>query len=552
MILNQIYEWEEQVFRDVSHGFRPNRSPHTALKQIKTKWTGLYWFIESDIEKAFDQIHRNVLINFLKRKVKDQRLLDLLRKMFNCKILALENFYFKNDKGVPQGNVLSPLLCNIYLHELDLFMEELVKKYKKGSNPTPNDEYYKRLELTKYERTLSNEIQENRMQSKRRQLFNQGIKPYLHDGNFIRVRYIRYADDILIGVRGPKVIVEKIKNEVTIWLKSTLHLNLKKEKTKLTFAVGNKINFLGFELYKTPYNQLPYRNSRRIEKFKRIKNRLLALQDNTKKKLSKQIRFNLTKIIQQKIKLNNKPATKKVTNELGDALVHILGDKAKSSSSYREILRQLEYKLAEVILNDTNEKIKTVLAHLINPDLLDPVKFVENNREYRVQRDTTLVSKTKLSEAEFARRFTRLLKENGYEFYKNKDEEKIRFDEGVRKCLRINNIKPTCCPAEISLDAKVTEQLILVSKTRSKKGALVNNYKTLIDYFFKLQNEVSPELRETKVQYKNPKAQLKVLETKAGSRMDLPINLRVNWEIVMKRLKSRGFLNKKGRPSSVA
>ena len=552
IILNQIYECEEQVFLDVSHGFRPNCSTHTALKQIKTKWTGLYWFIESDIEKAFDQIHRNVLINLLKKKIKDQRLLDLLRKMFNCKILAPENFYFKNDKGVPQGNLLSPLLCNIYLHELDLFMEEFIKKYKKGSNPTPNDIYYKKLELTKYERTLSNEMQKNRIRSKRRQLFNQGIKPYLHDGNYVRVRYIRYADDILIGVRGPKLIAEKIKNEVTNWLKSNLHLNLKEKKTKLTFAVGNKINFLGFKLYKTSYNQLPYRNSRRIEKFKRIKNRLLASQNNAKNQLSKRIRFDLTKIIQQKMKLNNKEITKKVTNELGDVLVNILGDKVNSSSPYREILRQLEYELAEVILNDTNEKIKTVLAHLVNPGFLDPVKFVEKNREYRMQRDTTLVSKTKLSQAEFARRLTRLLKENGYEHYKNKDEKKIRFDESVRKYLRANNIKLTYYPTEISLDAKVIEQLIPVSKTRPKKGALVNNYKILIDYFFKLQNTVSLELRETKAQSQNSKARLKVLETKEGSRMDLPINLRVNWEMIVERLKSRGFLNKKGRPSSVA
>ena len=552
IILNQIYEWEEQVFLNVSHGFRPNRSPHTAANQIKIEWTGLYWFIESDIEKAFDQIHRNVLINLLKKKVKDQRLLDLIRKMFNCKILAPENFYFKNDKGVPQGNVLSPLLCNIYLHELDLFMEELIKKYKKGSNPTPNDIYYKKLELTKYERTLSNEMQENRTRSKRRQLFNQGIKPYLHDGNFIRVRYIRYADDILIGVRGPKLIAEKLKNEVTNWLKSNLHLNLKEKKTKLTFAIGNKINFLGFQLYKRAYNQLPYRNSRRIEKAKRIKARLLALQDNVKTQLSKRLRFDLTKIIQQKIKLNNKAITKKVTNELGDVLVNILGDKVNASSPYREILRQLEYELTEVILNDTNEKIKTVLAHLVNPDFLDPVKFVENNRNYRMQRDITLVSKTKLSEAEFARRFTRLLKENGYEHYKNKDEKKIRFDESVRKYLRANNIKLTYYPTEISLDAKVTEQLVPVSKTCPKKGALANNYKTLIDYFFHLQNTVSPELGVTKAQSQNSKARLKVLETKKGSLIDLPINLRVNWKMIIERLKSRGFLNKKGRPSSVA
>ena len=552
IILTQIYEYEEQVFLNVSHGFRPYRSTHTAVEQIKKKWTGLYWFIESDIEKAFDKIQRNVLINLLKKRIKDQRLLDLLRKMFNCKILAPENFYFKNENGVPQGNVLSPLLCNIYLHELDLFVEELVKKYKKGSHPTPNGNYYKKLELTKYERTLSNEIQENRKRSKRRQLFNQGIKPYLHDGNYIRVRYVRYADDILIGVRGPKLVAEKIKDEVRNWLKSNLHLDLKEKKTKLIFAVGNKINFLGFVLYKTPYNQLPHRNSRRIEKIKRVKNRLLAVKDNVKKQISKRIRFDLVKIIKQKMKLNNKAATKKVTNELGNVLVNILGDKVNLSTSYREILRKLEYELSEVILNDTNEKVTTLLAHLVNPDLLDPVKYVKSNRSYATQRDTTLISKTKLSEAEFARRFTHLLKENGYEHYKNKDEKRIRFDESVRKYLRANSIKLTYYPVEASLDTETRKQLIPLSKTRPKKGALVNNYKVLINYFFKLQNSLSPELRVTKSQSQNSKARLKVLESEKGSLMELPINLRINWQTVVERLKARGFLNKKGRPSSVA
>ena len=138
-----------------------------------------------------------------------------MRRMFNCRILAPQNFYFKTNMGIPQGNILSSLLCNIYLHELDVFMTELQKKYYKGKRPTPNEKYYKKLELTKYERVLKNEIQNKIKRSRRRQLFNQGIKPYLHDGNFIRMRYIRYTDDILIGIRGPKEIAEKIKTSIS-------------------------------------------------------------------------------------------------------------------------------------------------------------------------------------------------------------------------------------------------------------------------------------------------------------------------------------------------
>lgn len=215
LIINQIYEFEDKVFLNVSHGFRTNFSCHTAIKQMKTTWTGLYWFIEADIEKCFDKIQRNVLMNLLEKKIKDHRVLDLIRKMFNCRILSPKKFYFKNSKGIPQGNVLSPLLCNIYLHELDMFMQILEKKYHKGTYPTQNKEYFKKLDLDKYERALSYELQTRRLRSKRRILFNKGIKPYLHDGNFIRVRYIRYADDFLIGVRGPKFVAEKIKKEVS-------------------------------------------------------------------------------------------------------------------------------------------------------------------------------------------------------------------------------------------------------------------------------------------------------------------------------------------------
>ena len=92
-------------------------------------------------------------------------------------------------------------------------MEKIISKYKKGCYPTKNKEYYKQINLSKYERTLNSVTQDNIRRYRRKKLFNKGIKPYLHDGNFIRVRYIRFVDDLLIGIRGPKIIAEKILSE---------------------------------------------------------------------------------------------------------------------------------------------------------------------------------------------------------------------------------------------------------------------------------------------------------------------------------------------------
>lgn len=89
--------------------------------------------------------------------------------------------------SVFQSNILSLVLSNIYLHELDVFMTELTKKYHKGDHPTPNEAYYKKLKLNKYEKTLTNEIQNKIKWSKRRNFFNKGVKLYFHNSNYIRI-----------------------------------------------------------------------------------------------------------------------------------------------------------------------------------------------------------------------------------------------------------------------------------------------------------------------------------------------------------------------------
>lgn len=122
MILEAVYE---NKFSDSSHGFRPNRSCHTALKEIY-KWTSIKWWIEFDIEKCFDRIDHNILMSILERKIDDKRFLSIIRKFL--KAGYIENWkYEKTLSGTPQGGIISPILTNIYLNELDTFIENKCK-----------------------------------------------------------------------------------------------------------------------------------------------------------------------------------------------------------------------------------------------------------------------------------------------------------------------------------------------------------------------------------------------------------------------------------------
>ena len=129
MFLEAIYE---PLFYDQSHGFRPERSCHTALDQIKTNFRSVKWFIEGDIKGCFDNIDHAVLIKTLEVKIKDSRFINIIRAFL--KAGYVEDFqYHTTLSGTPQGGIISPILANIYLHELDRKVMELKEKFDKQS-----------------------------------------------------------------------------------------------------------------------------------------------------------------------------------------------------------------------------------------------------------------------------------------------------------------------------------------------------------------------------------------------------------------------------------
>src|SRR5258708_17070638 len=139
MILEAIYDSPyTPFFKDTSHGFRPNRSCHTALSVIREQWSGANWYIEGDIRACFDEVHHGTLVTILQKKIHDQRFLNLIWKLLNAGYMDMREARQDSLAGVPQGGIASPILANVYLHELDEFVEGLQQRYEKGKKKRRN------------------------------------------------------------------------------------------------------------------------------------------------------------------------------------------------------------------------------------------------------------------------------------------------------------------------------------------------------------------------------------------------------------------------------
>nr|NP_150408.1 hypothetical protein PylioMp37 [Pylaiella littoralis]CAC50849.1 orf748 [Pylaiella littoralis] len=225
-VLQSIYE---PSFIACSHGFRPGRSCHTALKEVKLTFSNTTWFIEGDIEKCFDSIDHRSLSTLLERRIKDKGFMDLYWKMVKVGYMSFGKIN-QSDKGTPQGSVVSPLLSNIYLHELDNWMTRRKESFEKGTRRKANPVY------TKYVRVAGGA-------SAARRLNIPSADPL--DPNFKRLRYVRYADDFLIGIIGSKTDGICLIKELKEFLHDILKLDLNLTKTKLTHTMSEKPYFLG-------------------------------------------------------------------------------------------------------------------------------------------------------------------------------------------------------------------------------------------------------------------------------------------------------------------
>lgn len=127
--MERIYE---NKFLDTSHGFRPARGTHTAMKQLEACFQSAHYVIEADFSKAFDSISHHALMGIIKEEITCEKTLKLIKTGLKAGYFELGELHHNLTTGTPQGSILSPLLCNIFLHKLDEYIEELKKKYHKG------------------------------------------------------------------------------------------------------------------------------------------------------------------------------------------------------------------------------------------------------------------------------------------------------------------------------------------------------------------------------------------------------------------------------------
>ena len=263
LILEAIYEAN---FHDNSHGFRPGRSCHTALESLRRNWVGTKWVIEADITECFERIDHHRLLDILRERIQDNRLINLIRKFLNAGYL--ENWqYYRTYSGTPQGSVISPILTNIYLDKLDGELEAICQRHSQGENRRQNGAYYgllgKRkqlLVLGEVDSTLRESLKDEIRALNRRIL--QTPTDDFNDPSYTRVKFLRYADDVVVGVIGPKPLAKQVREELASFLEEDLKLELNRDKTLIKHLATEQAHFLGYA-FKTASPRWRRRNLQR-------------------------------------------------------------------------------------------------------------------------------------------------------------------------------------------------------------------------------------------------------------------------------------------------
>jgi group II intron reverse transcriptase/maturase len=270
LLLEAYYE---PTFSDRSHGYRPGRGCHTALREVATSWTGTTWFIEGDISDCFGSLDHQVMTSILAEKIHDGRFLRLVSSMLTAGYLQ-DWVWHQTLSGAPQGGVVSPILSNIYLHRLDTFVETvLVPQHTRGRLRARNPAYRKVEYAIVAARRRGDRTQVRSLFRQLHRLPSQDLT----DPGYRRLRYCRYADDTLLGFVGPKAEAEQVTRRLAQFLRDELNLELSPAKTLITHARSQRARFLGYQISVSGSNRVTRRPTATDRRYRRSVNGTVTL-----------------------------------------------------------------------------------------------------------------------------------------------------------------------------------------------------------------------------------------------------------------------------------
>ena len=263
IVLNPLFE---NVFLDSSHGFRANRSCHSALKSMYFKWRAVKWFIECDFVSCFDKISHPIVMLVFNRYIDDywtSKLMNQFLRKGYVHFGGLCDSQLELKIGTPQGSIISPLVCNILLHELDCYVEKYINKYSNYENRkiqisegyneskrftnTPYESVYKDLRDLIHPDVSGRKIAGALRAIRKLDAAARGVRYYKEDKNARKIQYIRYADDFVLGLISDK----KFANETLCAISNfsgILGMTLNRDKSGVKHHEKG-ILFLGFKIY---------------------------------------------------------------------------------------------------------------------------------------------------------------------------------------------------------------------------------------------------------------------------------------------------------------
>jgi RNA-directed DNA polymerase len=248
-VLEALYE---PLFRSCSYGFRPGRNTIQALRHVAQAYrSGVTWIVEGDLENCFESLPHAVILTCLRKRIKDERFIDLIRQMLQAGVME-DGRYGRTYSGAPQGGLCSPILMNIVMHEFDVWMED----HWQANAPVPTRVHpeYGRLNQRLY--ALRKQLQ-GRAPMGRQTI--EGLRSKIAQGEAARkrvpsrlpqrtIRYCRYADDYLVVMGGySKADAQQLKEAMATWLQEHLGLTQHPEKTHVTYW-RDRSRFLGYDL----------------------------------------------------------------------------------------------------------------------------------------------------------------------------------------------------------------------------------------------------------------------------------------------------------------